>query len=467
MPSSLFVWNSVRHMGYLDDLMHRSKKQTGIAEMPKFEEEITQPPNLDKSQSPTHLEHPTLDNQPNIQPIPSKEKKVTIPLQKPIVEEPPQAKQQVEEIRPPPIDDGNVPDGAEFIAESGMAKIYKINNKKKYFVPVPRPSGPEREILDTVKEAATRLITVTPEEITNVQERRAFFKKRILEIIDASPELGIAPSKIDFYADTIVREMIGYGPLDLLLADDQLEEIMVIAPNKPVYVFHRHHEMLSTNVVFGRDDDIRGIIDRVARDVGKNMTDYMVIITKSTVPIGTAKKVKAAVQEELTKRGVDIPFDVASNPEFLREGFAVDDFMKPDRIVIGAENNKALDKLEELYEPFVRQGNPIIRMNTESSEVTKYAANSYLAMRITYMNELANFCEKVGANVDLVRKGMGTDDRIGKRFLFSGIGYGGSCFPKLTLLKIYLPSGLCTPSVVSMILLRVPEGLTVVTFLGL
>ena len=173
--------------------------------------------------------------------------------------------------------------------------------------------------------------------------------------------------------------------------------------------------------------DLKYVLN-VATEIGaiiKDSSDYKVIVNKSTVPVGTAQKVKQNIENNGGSN-----FCVASNPEFLREGFAVDDFMKPDRIVIGADNNKALDKLEELYEPFVRQGNPILRMNTESSEVTKYAANSYLAMRITYMNELANFCEKVGADVDLVRKGMGTDDRIGKRFLFSGIGYGGSCFPK-------------------------------------
>jgi len=173
--------------------------------------------------------------------------------------------------------------------------------------------------------------------------------------------------------------------------------------------------------------DLKYVLN-VATDIGsiiKENNDYKIIVNKSTVPVGTAQKVR---QNVLDNGGSS--FDVASNPEFLREGFAVADFMKPDRIVIGADNDMALDKLEELYEPFVRQGNPIIRMNTESSEVTKYAANSYLAMRITYMNELANFCEKVGADVDLVRKGMGSDTRIGKRFLFSGIGYGGSCFPK-------------------------------------
>ncbi|MBZ0200188.1 MAG: UDP-glucose/GDP-mannose dehydrogenase family protein, partial [Ignavibacteriaceae bacterium] len=146
---------------------------------------------------------------------------------------------------------------------------------------------------------------------------------------------------------------------------------------------------------------------------------------KSTVPVGTALKVK----EVLLSKGAQ-NFDVASNPEFLREGYAVEDFMKPDRVVVGSDSKKALELLRHLYEPFVRQGNPILEMDTASSEVTKYAANSYLALRITYMNELANFCEHAGANVDLVRKGMGSDTRIGKRFLFPGIGYGGSCFPK-------------------------------------
>lgn len=160
-------------------------------------------------------------------------------------------------------------------------------------------------------------------------------------------------------------------------------------------------------------------------DLMKESNEYKLIVNKSTVPVGTVAKVK----EILLNKGVK-NFDVASNPEFLREGFAVDDFMKPDRIVIGAESDKAFKLLRNLYEPFVRQGNPIIEMDIRSAEVTKYAANSYLATRITFMNELANFCEKSGANVDLVRKGMGSDTRIGKRFLFPGIGYGGSCFPK-------------------------------------
>jgi UDPglucose 6-dehydrogenase len=153
--------------------------------------------------------------------------------------------------------------------------------------------------------------------------------------------------------------------------------------------------------------------------------DFKVIVNKSTVPVGTAK-----IVENIIKNSSVSNFDIVSNPEFLREGFAVEDFMKPDRIVIGSSNPVAMTKMKALYEPFVRQGNPILEMDTASAEVTKYAANSYLAMRITYMNELANFCENVGANIDLVRKGMGTDSRIGKRFLFAGIGYGGSCFPK-------------------------------------
>jgi len=167
-----------------------------------------------------------------------------------------------------------------------------------------------------------------------------------------------------------------------------------------------------------------------AKDIGAILKEsgdkeFKIIVNKSTVPVGTTNEIESIVSSCGVKN-----FAVVSNPEFLREGFAVDDFMKPDRIVIGSNNKDALKVMKGLYEPFVRQGNPIFEMNPESSEVTKYAANSYLAMRITFMNELANFCEIVGANVDLVRKGIGSDNRIGKRFLFPGIGYGGSCFPK-------------------------------------
>lgn len=171
--------------------------------------------------------------------------------------------------------------------------------------------------------------------------------------------------------------------------------------------------------VFGVADNIGQILSEAGD------REFKIIVNKSTVPVGTCKK----VTDILKKHDIE-HFEVVSNPEFLREGFAVDDFMKPDRIVIGASSSSAMEKMKVLYEPFVRQGNPILEMDPPSAEVTKYAANSYLAMRITYMNELANFCEIVGANVDLVRKGMGTDTRIGKRFLFPGIGYGGSCFPK-------------------------------------
>jgi UDPglucose 6-dehydrogenase len=160
-------------------------------------------------------------------------------------------------------------------------------------------------------------------------------------------------------------------------------------------------------------------------EIAKLIKDYKVIVTKSTVPVGTADWVK-----EVFLANTDIKVDVVSNPEFLREGVAVDDFMKPDRIVIGTDSDKVKVLMSRLYQPYVRQGNPIIFMDQRSSELTKYAANSFLATKITFMNEIANLCEKVGADVDMIRLGIGTDDRIGKRFLFSGIGYGGSCFPK-------------------------------------
>jgi UDPglucose 6-dehydrogenase len=163
----------------------------------------------------------------------------------------------------------------------------------------------------------------------------------------------------------------------------------------------------------------------VANDLGKIITDYKVIIDKSTVPVGTAEKVQAAIAKNAT-----VPFDVVSNPEFLREGVAVDDFMKPDRVVIGTSSENAKKVMNDLYAPFVRQGNPIIFMDEKSAELTKYAANSFLATKITFMNEIAQLCERLGADVDMVRKGIGSDERIGKRFLFPGIGYGGSCFPK-------------------------------------
>lgn len=163
----------------------------------------------------------------------------------------------------------------------------------------------------------------------------------------------------------------------------------------------------------------------VADQLGKIIKDYKIIVNKSTVPVGTAEKVTSSVA-----KNAKVGFDVVSNPEFLREGFAVDDFMKPDRVVIGTQSDKAKKIMSDLYAPFLRQGNPIYFMDERSAEITKYAANAFLAAKITFMNEIANLCERVGANVDAVRIGIGSDNRIGKRFLFAGIGYGGSCFPK-------------------------------------
>lgn len=168
----------------------------------------------------------------------------------------------------------------------------------------------------------------------------------------------------------------------------------------------------------------------VAREIGKYMDHYMVVVTKSTVPVGTSMKVKAAIQEELDKRGLDIAFDVASNPEFLKEGSAVDDFLKPDRIVVGIESPEAEKTMRRLYKPFLLNGHPILFMDIASSEMTKYAANSMLATKISFMNDIANLCELVGADVSMVRKGIGSDARIGNKFIYPGTGYGGSCFPK-------------------------------------
>jgi UDPglucose 6-dehydrogenase len=168
----------------------------------------------------------------------------------------------------------------------------------------------------------------------------------------------------------------------------------------------------------------------VAREVGRYMTEYLVLVTKSTVPIGTAKKVKAAIQEELDKRGVQIPFDVSSNPEFLKEGAAIDDFLKPDRIVIGIESERAEKIMRKLYQPFLLNGHPILFMDIPSAELTKYAANAMLATKISFMNDLANLCDIVGADISNVRKGIGSDTRIGPKFIYAGMGYGGSCFPK-------------------------------------
>jgi UDPglucose 6-dehydrogenase len=224
----------------------------------------------------------------------------------------------------------------------------------------------------------------------------------------------------------------------------QKGEIPIYEPHLDVY-FERNikqgrlqfstdlHQVKDAKIIFlalptppGEDGsaDLKYIL-QVAEELGNILTDYTVVVNKSTVPVGTAEKVAAAISKNCKAE-----IDVVSNPEFLREGFAVDDFMKPDRVVIGTGSEKARRILTELYAPFVRQGNPVFFMDERSAELTKYAANAFLATKITFMNEVANLCERVGANVDSVRIGIGADDRIGKRFLFAGIGYGGSCFPK-------------------------------------
>jgi len=175
--------------------------------------------------------------------------------------------------------------------------------------------------------------------------------------------------------------------------------------------------------------DLKYVIG-VAKEIGANTNNYLVVVTKSTVPVGTAQKVKAAVAEEIAKRNSNLGFDVASNPEFLKEGAAIDDFLRPDRIVIGVETKKAEEIMRRLYKPFLLNGHPIIFMDVPSAEMTKYAANAMLATKISFMNDIANLCEIMGADVNLVRKGIGSDPRIGQKFIYPGIGYGGSCFPK-------------------------------------
>ncbi len=175
--------------------------------------------------------------------------------------------------------------------------------------------------------------------------------------------------------------------------------------------------------------DLQYVI-KVARDIGKYMQNYLVVVDKSTVPIGTAEKVKEVIGEELKKRNSDLEFDVASNPEFLKEGAAINDFLKPDRIVVGVNSEKAEKTMQRLYKPFLLNGHPLLFMDIPSAEMTKYAANSMLATKISFMNDIANLCEIVGADVNMVRKGIGSDSRIGPKFIYAGAGYGGSCFPK-------------------------------------
>lgn len=175
--------------------------------------------------------------------------------------------------------------------------------------------------------------------------------------------------------------------------------------------------------------DLHNVLE-VARTIGAAMTHYLIVVTKSTVPVGTAGKVRETIQEELDRRGLDISFDVASNPEFLKEGAAIKDFMSPDRIVVGVDSDRAREAISRLYRPFLLNNFRVFFMDIPSAEMTKYAANAMLAVRISFMNEMANLCDRVGANIDMVRKGIGADERIGGKFLYAGCGYGGSCFPK-------------------------------------
>ncbi len=219
-----------------------------------------------------------------------------------------------------------------------------------------------------------------------------------------------------------------YEPgLDVLLERNIKEKRLSFTTSLPEGIKDAKVIFLALPTPPGKDGsaDLQYVLD-VAESLSKIITTYTVIVNKSTVPVGTAEKVHNVLVQRLDKT----LFDVVSNPEFLREGVAVDDFLKPDRVVIGTSSERAKKVMDELYQPYVRQGNPIHFMDERSSEMTKYAANSYLAMRISFMNEMANLCEKTGANVDWVRIGIGGDSRIGKRFLFPGIGYGGSCFPK-------------------------------------
>ncbi|MES2396616.1 MAG: UDP-glucose/GDP-mannose dehydrogenase family protein [Bacteroidota bacterium] len=236
---------------------------------------------------------------------------------------------------------------------------------------------------------------------------------------------------VDINADKIQKMQSGVVPiyephLDLLFERNIKQGRLTFTTNLAEAIEKAKIIFLALPTPPGEDGsaDLSYILG-VASDLGKLIKEYKVIVDKSTVPVGTADKVRAAIAKH-----AQCEFDVVSNPEFLREGYAVDDFLKPDRVVIGTSSEKARKKMEELYKPYVRQGNPIIFMNEKSAELTKYAANAFLATKITFMNEIANLCEKVGADVDAVRIGIGSDERIGKRFLFPGIGYGGSCFPK-------------------------------------
>ncbi|HNW99069.1 MAG TPA: UDP-glucose/GDP-mannose dehydrogenase family protein [Bacteroidales bacterium] len=249
-------------------------------------------------------------------------------------------------------------------------------------------------------------------------------------------EVGINVTCVDIDVTKIENLKKGISPIYEPGLDEMIDRN--VKKGRLHFVTDLGNIVNDTEVVFiavGTPPDEDGSADlkyvlSVASEVGKHMNKHMLVVTKSTVPVGTAKKVREAVQKELDIRGEDIEFDVASNPEFLKEGAAIDDFIKPDRIVVGIESQRAEEIMNRLYKPFVMNGHPVIFMDIPSAEMTKYAANSMLATKISFMNDIANLCEIMGADVNMVRKGIGSDSRIGTKFIYPGIGYGGSCFPK-------------------------------------
>ena len=249
-------------------------------------------------------------------------------------------------------------------------------------------------------------------------------------------EVGIDTVCVDIDKEKIEKMQKGISPI----YEPGLEPMMIrnIEKGKLSFTTDLASVVNDSDVIFSAvgtppdedgSADLQYVLD-VARTIGQTMNKYVLVVTKSTVPVGTAKKVRQTIQSELDKRGLNIEFDVASNPEFLKEGDAVNDFLKPDRIVIGVESKKAEDTMARLYKPFTLNGHPVIFMDVPSAEMTKYTANAMLATRISFMNDIANLCELVGADVNMVRKGIGSDPRIGPKFLYPGTGYGGSCFPK-------------------------------------
>jgi len=249
-------------------------------------------------------------------------------------------------------------------------------------------------------------------------------------------ETGVTVTCVDIDKEKIEKLKLGVIPI----YEPGLEEMVQrnVEKNKLFFTTQIKESLVESDVVFiavGTPPDEDGSADLqyvigVAKEIGMYIEKYTVVVTKSTVPVGTANKVKAAIKEQLQKRGSDLKFDVASNPEFLKEGNAIDDFMKPDRIVVGIESEDAEKVMSRLYKPFVLNNHPVLFMDITSAELTKYAANSMLATKISFMNDMANLCEIVGADINSVRRGIGSDSRIGNKFIYAGAGYGGSCFPK-------------------------------------